>query len=1143
MSGVLLPAAIHETARRCPDSPVVLCEDRTRDYAWLRRRALAVSRVLREWGVGPEDRVVISGARHEDTVAAMLGCWFAGAAYVPLDPALPPARASEVLADCGAPAALTDVAGAALLSAAGFRGRRITFSDIDDAAQTGASLVPVPVPVAAGHAAHVLYTSGSTGTPKGVITTFGNITAFVEAVRAWAPGVGPAMRACGVASFGFDATTYDLFVPWHVGGAVVLTTDRERADPALLTHALVRGGADFGFLTPTLLSGLRPEDLPDLRTIVCGGEVVPAAVAAQWSSDRSRAFFDAYGPTESTVSQTAIRLEAPRSDPLPIGHALPGQRLHVLGADGAEVTGTEIGELGIGGAGVARGYLGLPGRTAAAFLPEPGHPGHRMYCTGDLVRRDPVDGLVYVGRRDDQVKVRGQRIEPGEAEACLRRVPGLSEVAVVPVDRSGGTELAAVVSPAELMPERVRDFAREHLPAVAVPTVVLPVHRLPVAGSGKVDRVAARTLAQAHADELASAPVAGDSGADPRPDVVLDLWRRVLDVPVQEGDDFLALGGHSVSAVRLVNLVRSELGRELSVESVLAEPSTAGFRTLLTDAPASTEWSFDERQDAVLTPSQERLWFVDQLDPEGTAYNVAFAVEIRGDLDEARLADALRELAARHEVLRWRIVGPDGAPQPVVDAPVPELRLEEVEPARLDERIAAAGGRRFDLAVGPLWSSTVLRCSDQRAVLVLAFHHAAVDGWSQQPLFRDLGLLYRGEPVPSSAGFGAYAQWRSVRDRQRRAADTDWWREHLEQVPTVLDLPRDRARPPVATSAGHLQSLPMNDATQAAVRSAVVRLAATPAVIVLAALGEVLRRLVGSRDLMLGGIVSDRPRAEFLDSVGFFVDIVPYRLACPAEATFAEAVARVQEEINAAAGHPCAALQDIVRAVRPVRDPSVAPLVQVAYNVYNFPTPQLDLGAAVTCRELPLPAPGSPFDLTVYLAERAGRYELDLVHNLDLFEPGRIHAVGRELLHLVARAAENPSVPMSAWSTDLPLEGFTGVDAPVSQAHRRLPSAAARSVHEEEIGTLWAQVLGRTSPVTTNFFDAGGDSLAVARLARLVGEHLGREVPVVDAFRYPTVRHLSAHLDEQGGGVDDAAERARAIAAARRSRQRRRSRT
>lgn len=1121
----LLPQAILESARRDPDATAVLCEGRLTDYRTLTTRAAGIAQRLRPLLGSGESVVAVAGGRHEDTLAALLGCWFAGAAYVPVDPEQPIRRVEQILTDCAPDVLLVDEAARQAL-----RPLALDLPVVSMLSPSEPSLHEIDLPeVAATNLAHVLYTSGSTGRPKGVLTTFGDITGFVRSVAGWAPGVGPGMRTAGVSSFGFDAATYDLFVPWHVGGAVVLVTGAERTDPARLTDALRAGQADFGFFTPTLLATLEPRQVPQLRTVVCGGEVVPAHVIGAWARDPARHVFDAYGPTEATVSQTAVRLAGREVEPLPIGTALPGRRVHVVGTDGRPVAHGEIGELCIGGLGVARGYLGRPGRTAQVFVPEPGRVGARMYRTGDLVRATER-GLLYVGRLDDQVKIRGQRVEPGEAEACLRRAPGLAEAVVVAMRRGGDVELVAVVAPADVDVDRLRGFAAQRLPSVLVPARILAVDRLPTAVSGKVDRQAVTALAS-------GGGTAAGSG-----DEIRDLWQQLLGVEADEDDDFFALGGHSVTAMRLAAAVHQRWGRTLRVEDVYRRPTLADLRELVrTAAPAESGLPGESRP--VLTAAQARLWFVDQFDPNAVAYNVAFVARLSGDPDPARLRRAVDLLAQRHEILRWRVREVDGAPEAHLVNTAPGLTVRDCDAVDRARAVDELSAHRFDLAEGPTWTATLLQHSPGDATLVLAFHHAVVDGWSQKPLYADLGALYRQEEPSAAVGFSRYARWRTDRDRARGAQDLRWWIEHLSGAALVLDLPTDRPRPAAPTHTGCRLRLPLG-AVRQSLRAMSSRLGATEAAVLLAAIAEVLRRYAATDEVLIGGFRSERPFLELEDTVGFFVDMLPYRLTGPGPGDdFAALVRRAAVEMDETAQHSAAPFQDIVAALHPPRDTGRAPLIQVAFNVYNFPEPRLDLGDGVEVVEQSTPIAGSPFDLTFYLVTAPDGAALDLVYDPDLFDAERIERIGGAVLALLEQVGVDVHAAPADLALDLPDAGAvraaTG-EPPEPQALR--PATETLSPTEERVCEAWESVLGGHPGPLVNFFDAGADSLTIVRFARALSSCVGRDVPVITPFQYPTVRDLAAYLD-QTDTASDSVRRASSIAAARRARARRRSRT
>ncbi|MFE2617983.1 condensation domain-containing protein, partial [Micromonospora chalcea] len=557
-----------------------------------------------------------------------------------------------------------------------------------------------------------------------------------------------------------------------------------------------------------------------------------------------------------------------------------------------------------------------------------------------------------------------------------------------------------------------------------------------------------------------------------------------------------------------------------------------------------------------LSPPQRRLWFMDQLAPSSAPYNIAVAHRLRGPLDVAALGAALRAVAERHDVLRWRIPQNGGVPYAVreeptdVAVPVVDLTAAADPDTELAGMLAAGAGHAFDLATGPPWQVTVYRLAAEEHVLAVTVHHAVFDGWSEALLYDELALAYAralGRSVPGRpplpATYADYAVWRADRDRRRGEADLAWWTAHLAGAPTVLDLPRDRPRPAVQTYAGAEAAVRLDATADRDVRDLAARRGTTVAAVLLAAFGELLRRVTGGDEHVLGAIVADRRLAAFDEVIGFFIDTVPVRVRSGG-ASFAEQVDRAAAELHEVTAHPGAPLERIVESLGVGRDTSRAPLVQVLFNVLNFAEPRLTL-TGLTAEPLPVPKPGSPFDLTVYVVERDGRAGVEVVHNPDLFEAERISALLADLAALVGALAADPHTPAAEVAPELPrpavrvaaLGAMTVATAEPARAP--LPTGSdALTGTEELIAGIWRDVLGRdTVGVTDNFFDIGGHSMALAAVYARLTEATGRSITMLDLFRHPTVRALAASLD----GAADRPELARAAlrAAARRGRARR----
>ncbi|WNM39703.1 amino acid adenylation domain-containing protein [Micromonospora halotolerans] len=1136
-----LAELIAAQAARTPDAVAVRQWDTRLTYRQLVERAAGVAAALRERGVGRGDRVGVCGARTPDLVVTVVGVLLAGAVYVPLEPGGPRERLREIARDAGVRVVVGDTA------AAEFGGE----PGVEAVGLPGPAPL-APCPACPGDPAYVLFTSGSTGRPKGVLTTHRNAVEFVTGVAALT-GADASVRSLGIASLGFDAATMDLFVPLLLGGAVQLLGTDDRADPVRLARFVAAHEVTWGFITPTVLALLDPAELPSWRVLLCGGEAVPAELVARWAPGRR--FLNGYGPTETTVLAVSGDLTAADTDPVPIGLPLPNHRAYVVDADLCPVPAGETGELLIGGPGLADGYLDRPGLTAERFVPDPfgDRPGERLYRTGDLVRQAPDGRIVYLGRADRQVKVRGQRIELGEVEAVLAGHPGVDRVAVEAVPGPAGTELVAFLTPAGAPgDEALRAYAGPRLTTAMLPARTVRLAALPVSPtSGKLDRPALRALAVAALPEAAEIP-----GGDPVEAAVRRLWIRLLGANPGPDSDFLSAGGNSIAAMRLVAALRAELGRRVDTRVLFTDRT---FGALVDRVRAAAPADGDELTTGnppTLSPPQRRLWFMDQLAPSSAPYNIAVAHRLSGPLDTAALGAALRAVAERHDVLRWRIPQTGGVPYAVreeptdVAVPVVDLTGAADAEAELATMLAAGAGHSFDLATGPPWQVTVYRLAADTHVLAVTVHHAVFDGWSEALLYDELAGAYAravaGEPParpPLPATYADYAVWRAERDRRRGAADLAWWTGHLAGAPTVLDLPRDRPRPAVQTYAGVEAAVRLTGAADRAVRDLAARRGTTVAAVLLAGFGELLRRLTGGDDHVLGAIVADRRLAAFDDVIGFFIDTVPVRVRTGG-ATFAGLVDRCAAELHAVTEHPGAPLERIVEALGVGRDTSRAPLVQVLFNVLNFVPPRLAL-TGLSVEPVPVPKPGSPFDITVYVVERDGRAGVEVVHNPDLFDAERIEALLADLADLVGALAADPDAPADEVATELPRPAVRVAAlgamtvAAAEPARAPLPTGPdALTATEELIAGIWRDVLGRDRVgVADNFFDIGGHSMALAAVHARLTEATGRSLTMLDLFRHPTVRALAASLD----GAADRPELARAAlrAAARRGRARR----
>jgi amino acid adenylation domain-containing protein len=759
-SGVLSvgeTACLHELfavqAARTPGAPALEHGSEEISYAELAHRAGALARCLSRLGVGPETLVGLCCRRTPEMVAAMLGILKAGGAYVPLDPGYPEAVLRGMLEEAKVELVLAEESVVSLLPASGIRIVRLGAGLGEDAGEALPPSLCAPTPE---NLAYLIFTSGSTGRPKAVAIQHGSAAALLR----WAAGRFGPEELDGVlasTSICFDLSVFEIFLPLSLGGRIVLASNALEL-PSLPARDRVR----LVNTVPSAIAELvRAGALPaSVRTVNLAGEPLSRALVDQvYAAASVERVWNLYGPSEDTTYSTATLVPAGTAEPPTIGRPIAGTRLYLLDADLLPVPRGARGEICLGGAGLARGYLHRPELTAERFIPDAwsGLPGERLYRTGDLGRLRLDGDVEFLGRVDRQLKIRGFRVEPGEVEAALRQHPAVGEAVVLArADGTGPKRLAAYVTAAEGVcpcpPAEMRSFLSGRLPDHMLPSAFVWLDAFPLTPNGKIDW--RRLPAPDHrAAELAYIP--------PRTateELLAELWADVLGLArVGVEDDFFALGGHSLLATRVVSGVRRSFGVELPLRSLFETPTVAALAARI-DA---LQQPADERRVPSLVPvtrpehpplsfAQERLWFLDQYEPGTGAYNLPSVLRLRGRLDQAAFQAGLDELVRRHETLRTAVGVVDGRPvqrvAPAAGVPLPGIDLgalpantREAELARLTAREAAAP---FDLTAAPLLRARLVRLGEDEHALLLNLHHIAADGWSIQILIREIGALY-----------------------------------------------------------------------------------------------------------------------------------------------------------------------------------------------------------------------------------------------------------------------------------------------------------------------------------------------------------------------------------------------------------------
>ncbi|MFI6650450.1 amino acid adenylation domain-containing protein [Streptomyces sp. NPDC050529] len=1046
-----IPYAVAERAARHPDAVAVSGVGEQLAYRQLHAISDDLAGALTGLGTGFEDGVGILVARSAATITSSLGVLRAGATYVPLDPRWPTERLNRV-AEVAALRVLIVDERARTHPWVRQLGTDISVLTVDAAGRVrhGGPDTPGALPAVMGgtRLAYMMFTSGSTGLPKGVGVTHADVTALA-ADRNWADGAADAVLMHS--AYVFDASTFEIWAPLLNGGRVVVAPE-ETLQPAVLRDLVARHGVTAAFLTTALFNVLAETD-PDvlglLRLVATGGEAAAPGVLQRLATAHPDAVvLHVYGPTETTTFATAHRVR-PDDDPggaAPIGRPLDGMRAYVLDAAMRPVPLGAEGELYVAGAGVARGYLGRPGLTATRFVADPfAGTGARMYRTGDLVRRGIDGALHYLSRADQQIKLRGHRIEPAEIETVLRADPSVGTACVlVREDLPGDRTLTAYVVPAPghtPEPGPLAAHVALHLPAYMVPAVIQPVDALPLTPNGKLDRAALP----------APATPSGTQGRMPRSaleEILAGLFADVLGVPrVGVDDSFFALGGHSLLATRLVGRVRTALDTETEIRTLFENPTVAALATALEDEnrPARPALVPQERPATIpLSYAQQRLWFLHRLEGPSATYNIPLAVRIDGPLDTDALHRALGDVVRRHAALRTVFPEHDHGPHQHITAP-DDVRLpfarEAVDEDKAADRIRAAMAEPIDIEHRLPLRATLLSLADDAHVLVLVIHHIAADGSSLAPLAHDLRAAYRARASAEDPALTAlpvdYADhtlWQRGLLGDEHDPDSvvshqlAYWKDALRGVPEIVELPWDRSRPAVPRHTGATYDFAVDRSTSRQLADLARTSGCSLFMVLQAALSTVLSRHGAGDDIPLGTAVAGRTDEAASDLVGFFVNTLVLRTDLTGDPTFRELLFRVREFDLSAYAHQDVPFERLVELLNPARSQSHHPLFQTMLILQNHSTAAaIDL-PGLKVSGVPVDAGVSKFDLSFTFTETYDdngapsglRAAVD--YATELFDAATVHALADRLVLLLGAVGADPDRALHTYDVLTPAE-------------------------------------------------------------------------------------------------------------------------
>ncbi|MGH3874561.1 MAG: amino acid adenylation domain-containing protein [Pseudonocardiaceae bacterium] len=1034
-----LPMLFQAQVAATPQAVAVAFGATTVTYNQLNAQANQLGHALIARGVGPEQIVALALPRSPEQVIAILAVLKAGAAYLPLDPDYPPARISFMLHDVQPALLVTTTQTGGCLPDADLTARLVigdsdTTEMLRGCADTDPTDTDRTTPLAPAHPAYVIYTSGSTGQPKGVVVSHAGVSSRAAA-QIEHFGVGAHSRVLHFSSPSFDGSFAELCLGL-LSGAALVVAPKDQLLPGAPLLALVRSQrVTHATLPPSTLAVLLAQDgLPPAVTVVVAGEACPPELVATWSTDRR--MINGYGPTEITYFAT---LSSPLSTatplPPPIGRPIFNTRVYVLGVELQLVPSGVVGELYVGGVGLARGYLRRSGLTAQRFVADPYGPvGARMYRTGDLVRWRADGELEFVGRADDQVKIRGFRIESGEIEAVLAAHPDVAQAAVIArEDRPGDKRLVAYLVAADghgCRPDLLREYLRECLPEYMIPAALVVVDHLPSTPNGKLDRDALPAPAFGPVE-------AGRPPRTPQEQLLGELFAEVLGLAgVGVDDDFFDLGGHSLSATRLVARVRATLGVELELRALFETPTVAGLATRLDGAgQARLALTAGERRDVMpLSFAQRRLWFVDQLEDSSATYHMPLALRLSGKLDRQALHAALADVVARHESLRTVFPQLDGMPHQQVldvDAARPSLSVTPTSEPELSDVLAVAAQRGFNLATEPPLRTELFMLGPDEHVLLIVIHHIAGDDWSMSPLSRDLARAYASRCKDEAPGwaplpvqYADYTLWQHqllgdhVDPDSVFARQLAYWAEALAGLPEQLQLPTDRPRPAVASYRGGRVAVRL-DATLHQGLVDLARRSGTSVFMVLhAGLAVLLSRLGAGNDIAVGSPIAGRTDQALDELVGFFVNTLVLRTDTSGNPTFTQLLGRVRETALGAYAHQDVPFEYLVEVLNPTRSLAHHPLFQVLLALQNAPLAGFELpGLGVSV--VPVLTGAAEFDLAFSLRERrnpdGSPDGIDGVveYSSDLFDPSTVAALFARWVRLLEGVVADPDRPIN----------------------------------------------------------------------------------------------------------------------------------
>ena len=1029
-------------AARTPDRLALVSGEQQLTYRQWNEQANQLAHYLRTLGVGPDALVGLCIDRSTSMMVALLAILKAGGAYVALNPDNPKPRLAQQLS--GAVALITE--NKLLAQMPEFSGKTLSI-DRDQKLWSSQPVTNPDTKTTPDSLVYVIYTSGSTGVPKGVGVRHRNLVNYSHFItqRLGLDKHPEGLSFATVSTIAADLGNTCIYPSMISGGSLHVIAYEVSTDPERLAAYTQKHPIDVLKIVPShleaLLHSAQAKQILPRKYLLTGGETLtPKLVEKILELNPACEIFNHYGPTETTVGSLTLRLKDydwknAQAASIPIGRPIANTQVYILDQHLEPVPEGVIGELYIAGAGVTSGYLNQPERTAERFIPNPfsQDPNARMYRTGDLARYLEHGDVEFLGRADDQVKIRGFRIELGEIEAVLSQHPGVKQAVILArADERGEKRLLGyvVARDANLTTDGLRTYLKEQLPEYMVPAALMLLPKLPLNANGKIDRQALPEPEQA-ATKAYIAP------RTPTEELVASIWQEVLRLPqISVYEDFFRIGGHSLLATQVISRMRRSLNVELPLRMLFEHSTVADLAEQIDKVHRKEDGSaipsivrVSREQALPLSFAQQRLWVLDQLEPNNPLYNIPRTLRLKGRLNVSALERAINEILRRHESQRTTFAVKDGHPVQVI-APSLTIALNPEDLSSYPEAQREAPARKlgieeaqrpFDLAKGPLVRARLLRLSDQDHILLLTMHHIVSDAWSAAIALSELCALYEafssGKPSPLPelvVQYADYAAWQrnwfqgEVLDKQ-----ISYWKKQLAGAPALLDLPTDRPRPEVRTFQGAFESIPLSPDLAASLKIFSQAEGVTLFMTLLAGFQTLLSRYSGQEQIVLGTDVANRTTTETEKMMGFFINLLALRTDLSGNPTFRDLLGRVREVALSAYAHQDMPFDKLVEELQPERSLGHNPLVQALFVMQNTPRHKEEL-PGLKLSPFPTPITRSKFDLAVFMVESDSGLSGDWLYSTDLFDRTTILRIARQFETLLGNAVAQPDNRLTA---------------------------------------------------------------------------------------------------------------------------------